>query len=217
MVQESRLGGVGEQRCLLLVACHIPGRTGAMISAIQSETAKRTAIRRRVGRDPKKKGHRQSLLRVFIRRNEHRWIAAFLLLVMAMPAVGPLALASLGEQGVRACCRRRPLTTTAPNAPVQPAMHCHHGASQNASGNFGSQTSGTPQASLRSSDCCCGQKCDCCRNSKTSNWARIAPRPLSFVSLPMATMRASSSVTRAAIFFIGPDSARAPPQLPAQG
>lgn len=152
------------------------------------------------------------MLRVFTRRNEHRWVAGFLLLVMAMPAVGPLALASLGEKGVRACCRRRPLTTTAPNAPVQPVMHCHHGASQTASGNSGSQTSSPGQASLRSLDCCCGQKCDCCRNSKASNWARIASRPLSFVSLPIATMRAGSPVLGAAIFFIGPDSARAPPQ-----
>ena len=145
----------------------------------------------------------------------HRWTARFLLLVMLVPAFGPLALARVGAPaGMH--CMRRPLAAEQDRA-AEPAMHCHHSAVQSAGQSAPqaaeSQTSAAaPAASLRSLDCCCGQHCDCCRNSKTSEWARPAATHLSVISVLIEPAPAAHFVTRPATLFTGPDSARAPPR-----
>jgi len=137
----------------------------------------------------------------------HRWTARFLLLIMLVPAVGPLALARVASPRPMPCMRR-PLAAA-------PAMHCHHGASQSAPQTAESQASASPvsqETSFRSLDCCCGQHCDCCRNSKTSESARPASNHLSFVGLLMESALPAALASRVSAFFAGPDSARAPPR-----
>lgn len=141
----------------------------------------------------------------------HRWTARFLLLVMLVPAVGPLGLARVPPPAPMHCMRR-PLAAT---PAAEPAMHCHHGASQTAPPTDESQAAPSPissEASLRSLDCCCGRHCDCCRNSKASEWARPASNHLSFVGLLIESGPPAAMAPRVPTFLAGPDSARAPPR-----
>jgi len=141
----------------------------------------------------------------------HRWTATLLLLIMLVPAFGPVALAGSRPSGPMHCMRR-PLQPTPTD---EPAMHCHHGASQNAmSRNAGAQypAASTPadsETSFRSLDCCCYH--DCCRSPKTSEWARLASADLSFVSLQTEPVLAAPAASSASSPVSGPDSARAPP------
>ncbi|MGA2004570.1 MAG: hypothetical protein ABSG70_14385 [Terriglobales bacterium] len=137
-----------------------------------------------------------------------RWTARLLLLVMLVPAVGPVALARVAPaEGMH--CMRRPL----PEAPeAQPVMHCHHAAAQSAARqDTAPQGSGSADASVRSLDCCCNHDC-CGRTVKTSEWAQPAANHLSFVSLLIEPSRPAHIDTRASATLAGPDSARAPPR-----
>jgi len=141
----------------------------------------------------------------------HRWTARFLLLVMLVPAVGPVALARVASPAPMHCMRG-PLAV-APAA--ETAMHCHHVASQSVPQTVEPQASAShasQEASFRSIDCCCGQHCDCCRNSKMSEWARAASSHLSFVSLLIEPALPAAMAHRVSTFLAGPDSARAPPR-----
>jgi hypothetical protein len=127
----------------------------------------------------------------------HRWTATFLLLVMVVPAFGPLALAgTAAPQAMH--CMRQPLGQTA-----QPPMHCHHGMGQ-------SSLPQTPEASFRALDCCCPNH-DCCRGLKTSEWARPAASQFSTVSLLIEPALVAPAASRGSADRIAPDSARAPP------
>jgi len=140
-----------------------------------------------------------------------RWTASFLLLVMLVPAFGPLALARVAPpEGMH--CMRRPISD-APTA--GPAMHCHQEALQSAVAySSRSQDSALPAssgASFRSLDCCCNHDC-CCRILKTSDWARPAVNHLSFVGLLIEPALSAPITDRVSAVLIGPDSARAPPR-----
>jgi hypothetical protein len=137
----------------------------------------------------------------------YRWAARFLLLVMLVPAFGPMAMpcAALPQA---AHCQRQPISGRAMSGhTAPPAMHCHHAIAQpnpaqpeNSSSSF---------RSLNGDDCC-GHRC-CC-GATTSEWARPDASLLSFFRLliepslpsPDAVLR-SSDISRQ-------DSARAPPR-----
>ena len=133
------------------------------------------------------------------------WTARFLLLVMLVPAIGPLALARVAPPEAMHCMRR-PLQTAAPAA--EPAMHCHHAAA--AAGNAMPQAASS-EASFCSLDCCCPNH-DCCRGLKTSEWARPASNLLSLVTLLIEPALPAQMAARVSTAITGPDSARAPPR-----
>jgi hypothetical protein len=129
------------------------------------------------------------------------WTAGFLLLVMLVPAFGPLARAAQPEA---MHCMRKPLS----EAPaVQPAMHCHHGVAQNGTAKPPQPVS--PQASFNALDCCWNH--DCCRSLKTSEWARPASNLLSLISLLVEPAVPLQAADRVSAELLGQDSARAPP------
>lgn len=139
----------------------------------------------------------------------HRLTAGFLLLVMLFPAFGPLALARVSPAEGMHCMRHPLVGSPAPTA--APAMHCHHMA-QMAPQAPDSQAAESQVDSFRSFDCCCGQHCDCCRNSKTSEWARPAVTYLSLLSLLIEPAPTAPLAAQVSPVFAGPDSARAPPR-----
>jgi len=145
----------------------------------------------------------------------HRLTASLLLLVMMFPVLAPFALAS-STQSEGMHCKRMPLADapadTAPRAPDS-AMHCHHAASQQASPDSETLSSATtPPDSFRASDCCCGRGCDCCRNSKTSTWARPTVNNLAVLSLIVKAAAPVANFSCGSAVFLAPDSARAPPR-----
>jgi hypothetical protein len=152
----------------------------------------------------------------------HRWTARFALLVMLVPVIGPLALATVAPPVKRQCCIRRPLAATHVSA-AEPEMPCHRGASNKAAGSASNPPSrvasqsaqinaASPEASCRSLDCC-GQRCGCCQSSKTSEWARLASNHLSFVSLHIEPAVGESPSARISAPLLDADSARAPPSI----
>jgi hypothetical protein len=143
-----------------------------------------------------------------------RATASLLLLVMFVPAIGPLAMAGLAPTEGMHCMRRRLLDAAA----AAPAMHCHQGASHaesaSAQNSASPESAAVPEASFRSLDCCCNH-CNygcCCRIPKISGWANPVTSHLSFVS-PLVELTLPSPFTdRVSAVLIGPDSARAPPR-----
>jgi hypothetical protein len=135
-----------------------------------------------------------------------------LLLAMLVPAIGPLAMASLAPMEGMHCMRRR--FSDAPAA--APVMRCHHGAPPTAAAQNSEspESAAVPEASFRSLDCCCNH-CNygcCCRIPKISGWANPVTSHLSFVS-PLVELTLPSPFTeRVSAVLIGPDSARAPPR-----
>jgi len=149
-------------------------------------------------------------------RKLHQLTASLLLLVITGLALAPLAAATVAPaKGMH--CKRMPLSDArAKPAPSShdPAMHCHHAAPQSLAANpEGSASSNVPAASFRASDCCCNQQCDCCRNSKTSTWARPAFNHLTVLSLIIESAQPSTDSSCVSAIFFAPDSARAPPQV----
>ena len=152
----------------------------------------------------------------------YRWTARFLLLVMLAPAFGPLALARVEAQaGMH--CPRHPLAEAPPqtnDTPTKSSMPCHHAAAQESaptasdSNTSGSNTSVARASSevFRSADCCCSQNCDCCRGTKTSEWAHPSPSYLSLVGLLVAKSLPAALAAKPIAVVFGPDSARAPPR-----
>jgi hypothetical protein len=126
----------------------------------------------------------------------HRWIARLLLLVMLVPAFGPLVLARADQPEAMHCMRK-------PAQSVPPAMNCHHGMAQ-------TPAQEALEKSFRALDGCC-QNHDCCRGLKTSEWARPASIQLSDVSLLIGHAPVPSLAPRISDNLAGEDSARAPP------
>ncbi len=151
-----------------------------------------------------------------------RATAGFLLLVMLVPAFGPLAMASMAPSAGMHCMRRA-MTEAASGKSRQaaspqsaPAMRCHHrdahsGAPQNSETQH---SAASPEASFRSLDCCCGH-CNydcCCRTVRTFGWAKPATSHLSLVTILIEPAISSFLISRISAVLIGPDSARAPPR-----
>jgi hypothetical protein len=143
------------------------------------------------------------------------WTTNFLLMVMLLPAIGPLALARVAQPGAMHCMRK-PLHAAAASSP---AMHCHHeaaeaGATQNAPvDNAGSQVSEpASEVWFHALDNCCPNH-DCCRGAVTSDWARPSARHVFDISLGVEPAPALRSATVPSASFASLDSARAPPRI----
>lgn len=152
-----------------------------------------------------------------------RWIAKFIVLVMLVPTLGPLALARLSPmEGMH--CMRRPVGAAASTTGAEPAMHCHEGMPQRAEENSGQRSeessgrsleqaaasSPPSEASFRSPDCCSGH--ECCRSLTTSGRAHLTGIRSSYVSLRIEPAPSALAATRVPSALIGADSARAPPR-----
>lgn len=138
------------------------------------------------------------------RCNFKSWIAKFLVLVMLMPALGPVALAQAAPMG-NLHCVRKPVAETRAGGP---AVHCHEGLTQTVAGNDG-QATREPGASFRSLACCSNH--DCCRAVKASEWARPASNLLllfNFLTEPSFHVQVKARIPVAST---GPASTRAPP------
>jgi hypothetical protein len=145
---------------------------------------------------------------IMYRSAMHRWTARFALLVMLVPVVGPLALASVDPIDGMHCMRQPMVDAAASPAAVRAmqAMHCHgmQSAAQD-------ETLPAPsQASVRSRDCCCNH--DCCRSVATSRWAQFASPRSSYVSLLIEPALTALVFLHASSPLIGSASARAPPR-----
>jgi hypothetical protein len=127
----------------------------------------------------------------------HRWTAKFLLLVMLLPAFGPLTLARTAQPEAMHCLRK-------PLQSAQPAMQCHHAMAQ-------TPAQEAPEKSFRALDCCC-QNHDCCRGLRTSEWARPASNLLSYISFLIELAPASQFAAHISAAPAGQDSTRAPPR-----
>jgi hypothetical protein len=123
----------------------------------------------------------------------HRWIARLLVLVMLVPAFGPLALARAAQPQAPHCLRQ----------PAKPVMQCHHGMAM-------VPEPPLSEASFRALEQCC-QNHDCCRSLGAPQWAQAQSNlsrrePLTERALSAADAQLTS-VTPAEN-----DSARAPPR-----
>jgi hypothetical protein len=127
----------------------------------------------------------------------YRWTAGFLLLVMFVPGLAPLALARTAASETMHCMRLRPGAVAA-----QPAVHCHHGMEQAAGPE-------SPEVSFRALDCCHNH--NCCRSVKTSEWARPACIHFSVLRLLLDSALVVPAIIRGSADVIAPDSPRAPP------
>src|SRR5258706_11157936 len=97
----------------------------------------------------------------------HRWVARLLVLVMIVPALGPLALAHAAQPQAPHCSRQ----------PAKPVMQCHRGMSL--------APEPSPETSLGAADQCCSNH-DCCRGMALPRWAQPQSQLLSQQGLPTA-------------------------------
>ena len=136
-----------------------------------------------------------------------RWAARFLLVVMLVPAFGPMAMACAVLPQARHCVRQ---SVSAPAA--QPAMHCHHAMAQSKATQPESSLVESSDASFHAAndDDCCGRHC-CC-GASTSEWAQPASNLLAFLNLIVEPAQAAPSTTPQSTDLSGLDSARAPPR-----
>src|ERR1700687_259222 len=140
-----------------------------------------------------------------------RWTARLLLLVMLVPAVGPLALAGVARPEAMHRMRQSVSVHSA-----QPAMPCHHAMAQSKpprppSSPVESSPVESSEASFQAADSCC-QNHDCCRCATASEWARPASSLLSCLNHLLEPARPSRSAVLQSSDVSGHDSARAPPR-----
>jgi len=128
----------------------------------------------------------------------YRWTARCLLLVMLVPAFGPMTMAQAGDM--------HGLRPTAPAQAVASAVPCHHAMAH--AQPIPSKSSGT---SLQADDSNCCQN-HCCCGAFTSEWAQPASGLLSFLALVMEPALLAQDATLRSSNFVGLDSARAPPR-----
>jgi len=128
-----------------------------------------------------------------------RWIARFLVLVMVVPAFGPLAMARASEAMGPHCSRQ----------PARPAMQCHQGM---AMAMPMSSAPSSPETSFQSVDSCC-QNHDCCRGLATPQWAQAPSQPRIQQALPTAEAPRITTALLTLRDISDSDSARAPPLL----
>lgn len=123
----------------------------------------------------------------------HRWIARLLVLVMLVPALGPLAMARASQPQSLHCLRQ----------PAKPVMQCHHGMAM-------ALEPQSSEASFRAVDNCC-QNHDCCRGLAAPRWAQPQARLFSHRSLLNGKALTAPGAVLAPIAPLDSDSARAPP------
>lgn len=127
----------------------------------------------------------------------HRWIARLLVLAMAIPAFGPLALAAAQKPEAPHCVRKA----------AKPPMQCHPGMTM-APGQPSSETSET---SFHAGDSCCKNH-DCCRGMGAPQWAQPQARLFAHQGLLAVEAALASSVLIKPSSPDDNDSARAPPR-----
>jgi hypothetical protein len=123
-----------------------------------------------------------------------RWIARLLVLVMVVPALGPLAMATAVPEVAPHCVR----------AAAKPAMPCHPGMTMTMA------AEASPEKSFRATDSCC-QDHDCCRGMAAPKWAASPAQLLLHRSLPVAAGLYATSTQLNSATFVDDHSARAPP------
>jgi len=129
-----------------------------------------------------------------------------LLLVMLVPAFGPLAVACAARP-MAMHCMRQPVSGQA----AQSAMPCHQAMGQ-APAESESSKAGSSETSVQAiaeGNCCHSH---CCCGATTSEWARPTPRLLSVLHLLIEPVRPSPSAPLHSSDTFGHDSARAPPR-----
>jgi hypothetical protein len=136
-----------------------------------------------------------------------RWTARFLLLVMLVPAFGPMAMAHAARPEAMHCMRQ-PMSAHA----VESTMPCHDAMAPSPPPQSESSPaqSSEPSFQATSNDNCCQNHC-CC-GATTSEWAQPVSSLLSFFSLLIETARPSQSAEFQSSDISGQDSARAPPR-----
>src|SRR5271157_5390544 len=128
-----------------------------------------------------------------------RCTAGFLMLVMLVPAFGPLAM-PCAALPVATHCMRQPASGPAP----QPGVPCSHAMAQSPS------QSEPIEALVQSVNNCCQDHC-CC-GATTSEWAQPASNLLSFFHLLIEPARPTQNAVLRSTDISGYDSARAPPR-----
>jgi hypothetical protein len=129
------------------------------------------------------------------RTTMYRWTARLLLLVVTLPAFGPMAMARLSP-ATGAHCLRQPAKPT--------VMPCHH--------DMTAMAGSAPAAWLRAAENCC-ENHDCCiRGVTTRQWARPESARLSQFRLRADIAPAVSAATLISTNGFRQDSARAPPR-----
>ena len=123
----------------------------------------------------------------------HRWTARLLVLVMLVPAVGPLAMAHV-PRAMGPHCERHA---------VQTAVHCH-GMTMAAPSPY--------EASLTAFGPCCTDHA-CCRGLATLRWAKVMPQLSGHLGLSVQGAVSGSRTHFVASLRSGRDSARAPPRI----
>jgi hypothetical protein len=118
------------------------------------------------------------------------------MLVMLVPAFGPMAMPCAASPVATRCVRQA--------ISAQPAMPCHHATAQSLS------ESAPFEASFRAVNNCCQDHC-CC-GATTSEWAQPASNLLSFFSLLIEPARPTQNAVLHSADLSGYDSARAPPR-----
>jgi len=131
-----------------------------------------------------------------------RWTARFLLLVMLVPAFGPMAMAC-ASQPAAMHCMRKPVAARA----EQSAMPCHHGMA--AMQSTVPEPAETSFQAANDGNCCPNH---CCCGATTSEWAQPASSLLSYISLLIEPAPAARGAVLRSSGIFGHDSARAPPR-----
>jgi len=123
----------------------------------------------------------------------HRWVARLLVLVMIVPALGPLAMTQAAKPEAPHCLRQA----------AKPVMQCHQGMTM--------APEPSSETSFQAIDQCCSNH-DCCRGMAAPRWAQPQSQLLSQQDQPTIEA-AHSPVTQFAPSIIADnDSARAPPR-----
>lgn len=121
-----------------------------------------------------------------------RWIARLLVLVMIVPAFGPLALAHTTQSEAPHCLRQS----------TKPMMECHRGMSM------------TPEPSeteFHATDQCC-ENHGCCRGMAAPRWAQPQSRVYLRQGLPTTETMSALDAQPVPNASSNNDSARAPPR-----
>jgi len=125
----------------------------------------------------------------------HRWIARLLVMVMLVPAFGPLAMARVSPSMGPHCQRQA----------AKPAMPCHHGMTM-------APEPSSSEPSFRALDSCC-QNHACCRGIATLRWAKPAGQLSGHVELGAETVFFLPGLHVVPTLLSNRDSARAPPRV----
>ena len=139
----------------------------------------------------------------------YRWAASFLVLVMLVPAFGPVAMPCAALSEPLHCARQAMFGQSAARQTAQTALPCHAMAQSKAP-----QSESSPAESSEASFCAVDSCCQdhCCCGAVTSQWAQPASNQLSFFHLLIEPARPIQSARLDASGVSRQDSARAPPR-----